>query len=82
MTGLDRGVDVKETGRKLRCLMEKNKYTPKTLSERTQISISAIYNHINGYNAPSHYHMGIYKEVLNASLDEMIVYKKENKDGI
>ena len=82
MCGIGKDVDVKETGKKLRRLMEENRYTPRTLSEKTQIAISTIYNHINGCNAPSHYHMGIYKEVLNATLDEMIVYKKENGNGI
>ena len=70
-------VDKLQTGKKIQSLMEKNGDSVQVLSQRTELSKSAIRNYINGNNPPSLQNLGVIANIYNVSIADIVVYRRE-----
>ena len=70
-------IDKVETGKKLKRIMERNQITPNDIMKYLNLScIQTVYRWLEGLNVPSIDNLYALSDLLNVSMDELIVGSK------
>ena len=77
---MKRSVDRKETGKRIRMLMEERKITIRQMSDEIGVTFGAVSNILNGRCLPTIDNMLIMADFMGVKLEDMTVLTKEEKE--
>ena len=72
-------VSVKDTGKKISKKLSENNISVKELSSYLDISEQAVYKWFRGESLPTIENFIMLTDLLNCSIEELVVLRKENK---
>ena len=72
-------IDMQQTGKRLKCMIESAGYTPRIIQEHLHLScVQPIYRWYKGKILPSVDHLLMLSELLNVHMDDLLVLQGES----